>query len=246
MISPRKVPIMKPYFDDEEAKAAAEALASGWVAQGPRVAEFEKQVLVHCGSLQFIGWSDFKDEDDVKSRLEKVRADIDEDWIRFFCKILVRLERGDEGELKCRVSIPYNDYRRWGEFVLSSNQVVKAIAEMETGAPEPEYTCWIQHFEELARKNQLGNNYGLRAFDGWTYVVADVSRSSYSIRLDYNEKERENRQKLAGEIIRYKSGESRWLPRLAKIAGVGYDVWDESWYTTTNPPSVIVTTDNAK
>ena len=48
MIS-RKVPIMKPYFDDEEAKAAAEALASGWVAQGPRVAEFEKAVAAHEG-----------------------------------------------------------------------------------------------------------------------------------------------------------------------------------------------------
>ncbi len=45
----RKVPIMKPYFDDEEAKAAAEALASGWVAQGPRVAEFEKLVAAHEG-----------------------------------------------------------------------------------------------------------------------------------------------------------------------------------------------------
>ena len=45
----RKVPIMKPYFDEEEARAAAEALASGWVAQGPRVAEFEKAVAAHEG-----------------------------------------------------------------------------------------------------------------------------------------------------------------------------------------------------
>lgn len=43
----RNVPIMKPYFDEEEAKAAADALASGWVAQGPRVAEFEKAVTKH-------------------------------------------------------------------------------------------------------------------------------------------------------------------------------------------------------
>ena len=45
----RKVPIIKPYFGEEEAKAAAEALASGWVAQGPRVAEFEKLVAAHEG-----------------------------------------------------------------------------------------------------------------------------------------------------------------------------------------------------
>lgn len=43
----KNIPIMKPYFDDAEAKAAAEALASGWVAQGPRVAEFEKAVAAH-------------------------------------------------------------------------------------------------------------------------------------------------------------------------------------------------------
>ena len=45
----RKVPIIKPYFGEEEAQAAAEALASGWVAQGPRVAEFEKLVAAHEG-----------------------------------------------------------------------------------------------------------------------------------------------------------------------------------------------------
>ena len=217
-----------------------------WNLDAGRVIEFEKEDLVYCGSLQFIGWSYFKDEDDVKSRLEKIKVSIDEDWVGFFCKILVRLERGDEDELKYRVSIPYNDHRRWRENVLSSNQVAKAIAEMEAGTPEPKYTCWLQHFEELARGNQLGNNYGLRAFDGWTYVVADVFRSPYSIRLDYNETERENRQKLTDEIIRYESGEKRWMPRPAKIPGVGYDVWDESWYTTASPPAVPMPTNGTK
>jgi perosamine synthetase len=32
---------MRPWLGPEEAKAAAEAVASGWIAQGPRVAEFE-------------------------------------------------------------------------------------------------------------------------------------------------------------------------------------------------------------
>lgn len=217
-----------------------------WNLDADRVVEFEKDDIIHCGSLQFIGWSDFKDEDDVKSRLEKIKVSIDEDWIGFFCKILVRLDRGDKDELKYRVSIPYNDYRRWGECVLSSNQVTKAIAGMEAGTPAPKSTCWLRHFEELARGNQLGNNYGLRAFDGWTYVVADVSRSPYSIRLDYNEIERENRQKLADEIIRYEREGIRWTPRPAKLPGVGYDVWDESWYTTTNPHAVPMITNGTK
>lgn len=45
----RKIPVTKPYFTEEEARAAAEALASGWVAQGPKVAEFEKEIASHEG-----------------------------------------------------------------------------------------------------------------------------------------------------------------------------------------------------
>lgn len=36
------IPVIKPVLGEEEARAAAEAVRSGWVAQGPRVAEFER------------------------------------------------------------------------------------------------------------------------------------------------------------------------------------------------------------
>ena len=36
------IPVMRPWLGEEEAAAAAEAVRSGWVAQGPRVAEFEQ------------------------------------------------------------------------------------------------------------------------------------------------------------------------------------------------------------
>ena len=35
------IPLIVPYLGEEEVEAAAEAIRSGWVAQGPRVAEFE-------------------------------------------------------------------------------------------------------------------------------------------------------------------------------------------------------------
>lgn len=35
------IPVMRPWLGEEEAAAAAAAVASGWIAQGPRVAEFE-------------------------------------------------------------------------------------------------------------------------------------------------------------------------------------------------------------
>jgi dTDP-4-amino-4,6-dideoxygalactose transaminase len=37
------IPVMKPWLGEEEAAAAAEAVASGWVAQGPRVRAFEEE-----------------------------------------------------------------------------------------------------------------------------------------------------------------------------------------------------------
>jgi dTDP-4-amino-4,6-dideoxygalactose transaminase len=44
------IPVMKPWLGPEEAQAAADAVASGWVAQGPRVAEFERAVAEKVGA----------------------------------------------------------------------------------------------------------------------------------------------------------------------------------------------------
>lgn len=45
-----KIPITKPYFDKAEEKAVIETLRSGWVAQGPKVAEFEQLVADYTGA----------------------------------------------------------------------------------------------------------------------------------------------------------------------------------------------------
>lgn len=44
-----KYPVTKPYFDEEELSMISDSLESGWVAQGPKVASFEKAVAVHEG-----------------------------------------------------------------------------------------------------------------------------------------------------------------------------------------------------
>jgi perosamine synthetase len=44
-----KVPITKPYFDEEEEKAVCDVLKSGWLVQGPKVAEFERLVAEYVG-----------------------------------------------------------------------------------------------------------------------------------------------------------------------------------------------------
>jgi dTDP-4-amino-4,6-dideoxygalactose transaminase len=46
----RVIPVMRPWLGAEEAAAAAEAVSSGWVAQGPRVAEFEQAFAAAIGA----------------------------------------------------------------------------------------------------------------------------------------------------------------------------------------------------
>lgn len=50
MSEPIQIPIMRPFLGVEEQEAAAAAIASGWIAQGPRVAEFERAFAAHLGS----------------------------------------------------------------------------------------------------------------------------------------------------------------------------------------------------
>jgi dTDP-4-amino-4,6-dideoxygalactose transaminase len=44
------IPVMRPALGEDEAHAASEAIASGWVAQGPRVAAFEDAFASYVGA----------------------------------------------------------------------------------------------------------------------------------------------------------------------------------------------------
>jgi len=44
------IPVMRPALGEEEAQAAADAVRSGWVAQGPRVAQFEQAFASRVGA----------------------------------------------------------------------------------------------------------------------------------------------------------------------------------------------------
>ena len=51
------IPVSRPHFGIEEEQAAVAALRSGWVTQGPRVAEFERAFAAALGQLEAIAVS---------------------------------------------------------------------------------------------------------------------------------------------------------------------------------------------
>ncbi|MGE0280681.1 MAG: DegT/DnrJ/EryC1/StrS family aminotransferase [Rhizobiaceae bacterium] len=57
MTERNQVVFARPFLADEEANAAAEAVKSGWVVGGPRLAEFEKRFAAHCQTDHAIGVS---------------------------------------------------------------------------------------------------------------------------------------------------------------------------------------------
>jgi dTDP-4-amino-4,6-dideoxygalactose transaminase len=57
MTEPRKIAVMIPMLGEEEALAAAEAVRSGWVAQGPRVKRFEAEFAATVGAAHGVAVS---------------------------------------------------------------------------------------------------------------------------------------------------------------------------------------------
>jgi perosamine synthetase len=51
------IPITKPYLGEEEALAAAEAIRTGWIAQGPLVARFEEAIAARLGMAHVVATS---------------------------------------------------------------------------------------------------------------------------------------------------------------------------------------------
>jgi perosamine synthetase len=51
------IPIAKPYLTEEEAQAAYDTILTGWITQGPRVAEFEQKFATYTGATYAVAVS---------------------------------------------------------------------------------------------------------------------------------------------------------------------------------------------
>lgn len=56
-MTPRRIPVARPCFDEEEERRVVEVLRSGWVAQGPRVAELERTFAERVGAVEAVAVS---------------------------------------------------------------------------------------------------------------------------------------------------------------------------------------------
>lgn len=56
-VASRTVPVARPSFGEAEERALVEALRSGWVSQGPRVAEFERRFAQYVGAREAVAVS---------------------------------------------------------------------------------------------------------------------------------------------------------------------------------------------
>ena len=210
-----------------------------WKLPAVEVVSFEKDDLVHRGSMRFIGWSDFVDEEDVRRRLESVRSEIRNDWIGFYRNLAARIPEDAIGEREyVHVPVYKDDIATWRDKILSSRFFIAALASWHASPDIPEkIPYWVIHLCELLANGKAECS-SLRKFGGWMFLLQNEKRrspSGKSVRLDYNDQERTNRQLLKDGEIFYAAP---WPWVEAKDGGTWFNVCHESWWMCNTPPRV--------
>lgn len=192
-----------------------------------RVKALERNILVHCGSLCFIGWEDFQGEADIEQRLNMIRTQVQgENWKAFYRNLASRLDKEKVDNFSIPVKI--NDYEHWRDNILVDSNFVKAIVEWHqdpTPRVEPSLEPELEHLFELFDEGKVKMP-GVKKYDGWFFLLNTESyRSKNSIRLDYTKLEHDHRDLLKEKDV---FGTAHY--QQAELADDFFDVYDETWW----------------
>ena len=209
-----------------------------WPIEEQAIITFETKELVKNGSLRFIGWTKFRDAEDISERLELICAAIKGDeWLEFYQNLVSRISSDKFNGRYIYTPLRAGDVNVWKEHILTDGRFIDAL-KMWHDAPDAQQQtpAWMLQLADLLRSGQVANS-ALRCWSGWMFLLQTASnRSAKSIRLDLNDNERKNRKLLLKELIYYADP---WPWAQAKENGVWYNVCDSSWRESDTPPKGI-------
>ncbi|MBQ7177123.1 MAG: DUF262 domain-containing protein [Victivallales bacterium] len=206
-----------------------------WPIEEQAIITSETDELVKNGSLRFIGWTQFRDAEDIRERLELVRAAIKGDeWLEFYQNLVSRIPSDKFNGRYIYTPLRTGDVNVWKEHILTDGRFIDALKIWHDAPETPLQTpAWMLQLADLLRSGQVVNS-TLRCWDERMYLLqTDRNRSANSIRLDFNDNERKNRQLLRNGLIYYAYP---WPWAQAKETGVWYNVCDPSWRENDTPP----------
>ena len=228
-IKSRQVGYSPEQLDDEIRK---------WPIEEQAIITFETDELVKNGSIRFIGWTQFRDAEDIRERLEQIHVAIMGDkWLEFYQNLVSRISSDKFNGRYIYTPLRAGDVNVWKEHILTDGRFIDAL-KMWHDAPDAQQQtpAWMLQLSDLLHSGQVVNS-ALRCWSGWMFLLQTGSnRSANSIRLDYNGVERKNRQLLLNELIYYAH---TWPWAQAKENGVWYNVCDSSWWESDTPPKGI-------
>lgn len=199
---------------------------------------FEKDELVYRGSLRFIGWSSFENNNNIATRLNVIRNLIKGDkWLDFYQNLVSLIPEKEFNGRYIYTPLKPNDTGDWKEKILTDGRFIDALKYWHD-APDnhPNPPEWMLHLADLLREKKVEVP-TLRCWDGRMFLLqTSRNRSGNSIRLDFNEFERNNRSLLKGKQVYYASS---WPWNEAEENGIWYNVCDPSWWGSYAPSKYI-------
>ena len=210
-----------------------------WPIEEQAIITFETDELVKNGSLRFIGWTQFRDAADISERLELIRAAISEnEWLEFYQNLVSRISSKEFDGRYAYTPLRAGDVNVWKEHILTDGRFIDALKIWhEAPVAQQQAPAWMLQLADLLRSGQVVKS-ALRCWSGWMFLLQNDSyRSANSIRLDFNDNERKNRQLLLNERVYFASSWPWWAQ--AKEDGVWYNVCDSSWWESDTPPKGV-------